>query len=168
MNAWGQDFGNVAPETLRSVDAIEMRARDHAGRLNTKPSETDWALLSVDDSEIFEHCGVLQAIINSLPDIYLVTDVEGNVLEANPTALAIASRKRLIGRNISRWVIPGHLRNLRSLLQKAANPECESSDLYDDLWLRCEDTAETFSTVSARVWRGESKQHGRLLYWILR
>ena len=67
---------------------------------------------------VAEGRAVLEGLIHSSRDIYLMTDRAGTILRCNPAATAIAPPVQLLGTYIGDLLAPSHLHSLQQLIER--------------------------------------------------
>lgn len=66
----------------------------------------DYAALQADLAALEETRTLLDRLVQASPDLHIITDAEGRVMQANPAAEAIAKPAQLAGSRLSDWIKP--------------------------------------------------------------
>ena len=129
--------------------------------------EARYASLQASCDRMSETRNMLDEIIRHSPDIHLVTDTTGIILQANPAAEKIAPLLHLAGSPLADWILPSHRDNFDAMRMTAlsgtgnAREECE-------LHLKREGRDQTTLIVSAQVMPTGIRGRAGALHWTLR
>jgi len=109
----------------------------------------------------------LDKLISISNDIHVVTDIEGNILQANPVVKLIALPEKIIGTNIKDWIMPTHHEQL-SVMMRCETTEQQLPIKEWELHLKSEQYSEKKMVVAAKLFPVKIDGGVRNLHWILR
>ena len=92
----------------------------------------------------------LNNLLSISNDIHIVTDLEGKVLQTNPSVKLIALPERIIGTNLKDWIIPSHIEQFNSMMNCEINDQ-EQIVKETELHLKSEQTSEKMLIVTAKL-----------------
>ncbi len=109
----------------------------------------------------------LNNLLSISNDIHIVTDLEGKVLQTNPSVKLIALPERIIGTNLKDWIIPSHIEQFNSMMNCEINDQ-EQIVKETELHLKSEQTSEKMLIVTAKLFPVNVDGGVNNLHWIIR
>ncbi|NTV70355.1 MAG: sensor domain-containing diguanylate cyclase [Azonexaceae bacterium] len=109
----------------------------------------------------------LDELVRSSPDIHLITNTSGIILQCNPAAAAMAPAQRLAGENIADWVLSEWIDNC-NLLRSEAMSYSPQDQRELELHLRHTSNDRFPMIVAARAFPVHRKGVIHAVHWVLR
>ena len=109
----------------------------------------------------------LDKLLSISNDIHVVTDIEGTILQTNPSVKLIALPDRIIGTNIRDWIMPSHIEQFNSMLHSEFNDQQQNIKEWE-LYLKREQGSENILIVTAKLFPVIVDGGIRNLHWIIR
>lgn len=152
----------------QQFEARLLELRQVLGELRTTEERLiqEHQALSSAYASVQDLCKQYQEIFDLAPDAYLITDCNGQIEAANPTALSVfrCRREDLVGRSIASLVAPHH-QNLFQTKLKQVNPTRRERE-----WEVClqRPTAEWFDAAVTIAANCDGTGKMNRLYWLVR
>lgn len=128
--------------------------------------ESRYEQLKESCTRLNESRATLDEMIRCSPDIHIVTDRNGTILQCNPAIAAIAAPDHLAGDNLATWVMPASRNQYYTMISRICEPAGEAPEPAE-LQLRHETPDQPPVIVMVQVMLVR-KQSSDALHWIMR
>jgi diguanylate cyclase (GGDEF)-like protein/PAS domain S-box-containing protein len=129
---------------------------------------TNYEVLLESIYKLIKNRNALNNLVKNSPDIHLLTDLNGTIIQANPAAKAIASEQQIILSNLKDWVLPSHHHQFEVAMNSLKQIKVGSSDGKEtELHLHCETHKSGILIACVQILLFDQID-ATLLHWVVR